>query len=262
MHYQVSINYKLDDENIRQELASLTSMYIQNKEKVSFYYEELATGIIYSFNEEILFYAASAIKILVCLMLLEQASRNEINLNEPILVTMDDLKQDTGIIKFQTQDTTYTIQELIRLAIVESDNTAYIKLVNMVGKQQLEEYGKSLGAKHTMEGKDLFGLINATDMAIYWKKIASFINENQYGSLFKEYLSHPSFKIIEDTSLDNTPFIRKYGSWDIAYHEAGIVETDNPFILIILTQKNKCDDKEAFVNHTAKTLYKINKMSH
>lgn len=261
MNYQVKVNYKLDNEELRQILANLTSKYILSKEKVSFYYEEIKTHNTYSFNEDILFYAASSIKILVCVMLLEKASQNQIDLQEKLLVTMADLKQDTGIIKYQKEDTEYTIQELIRLAIVESDNTAYIKLVNYVGKNNLEQYGKSLGATHTMEGKDLFGLINAKDMAIYWKKIYEFLNTNPYGPIFKEYLSNPSFKIITDETLEHHNFIRKYGSWDIAYHEAGIVETDNPFYLIILTQKNKCDDKEEFVNMTAKTLMKVNKMS-
>ncbi len=260
MHYKVSVNYKLDNEVIREEIARLMSKYIESKEKVSFYYEELETGTVYSFNEEILFYAASSIKILVCTMLLEMASRKEIDLNEKILVTMEDLKQDTGIIKFQKEDTEYTILELIRLSIVESDNTAYIKLVEMVSKEKLMLFGKSLGAEHTMEGRDLFGLVNSKDMAIYWRHIYSFIKENEYGEMFRDYLVHPSFKIIDDDSLCGDIFVRKYGSWDIAYHEAGIVETDNPFILVILTQKNKCNDKEEFVNDTAKRLYRINKM--
>lgn len=117
------------------------------------------TGDILSYNSDILFYAASSIKILVCVMLLEMAEKGDINIEEQLLVTMDDLKQDTGIIKFRKEDTYYSIKELIRLTIVESDNAAYIKLVNYVGKDNLEKYGRNLGAEHTMEGKDLFGLI-------------------------------------------------------------------------------------------------------
>ena len=37
------------------------------------------------------------------------------------------------------------------------------------------------------------------------------------------------------------------------------VEDKNPYYMIILTQKIKCDDKEEFVNSTAKQLHKIHK---
>ena len=57
-------------------------------------------------------------------------------------------------------------------------------------------------------------------------------------------------------------FVKKYGSWDIAYHEAGYVCDENPFYLIVLTQKFKCDDKENFVNDTASRVYKIHKLIH
>jgi len=55
-------------------------------------------------------------------------------------------------------------------------------------------------------------------------------------------------------------FVKKYGSWDIAYYEVGYVDDENPFYMIILTQKFKCDDKEEFVNETSKRLYKIHKL--
>jgi hypothetical protein len=192
-------------------------------------------------------------------MLLEMAENKKISLEDTLLVTMNDLKQDTGIIKFQKQDTYYTIKDLIRLTITESDNTAYIKLVNYVGKENLEKYGKSLGALHTMEGKDLFGLINCDDMAIYWKKVRDFINKSKYGQDFYNWLSNPSFSIVLPESIENNNFVKKYGSWDIAYHEAGYVDAENPYYMIILTQKFKCDDKEEFVNNTAKELHKIHK---
>lgn len=227
--------------------------------KVAYYYENIKTGDVFTYNSEVCFYAASSIKILVCLMMFEKALRKEIDIHEKILITMEDLKQDTGIIKFQKEPTYYEVLELIRLCIVESDNTAYLKLVGMVGKDKLKEYGNSLGAIHTMEGKetDSFGLINCKDMIIYWKKVKAFIDSNnEYSALFKEYLLNPSVKLIEDASLNNKPFVRKYGSWDIAYHEAGYVNDE--YYLIVLTQINKMDYKEEFINETAKRIDNLN----
>lgn len=271
MKYKINFNANLNiDDNsssydikvLKEEIQKLNNLFLESEEKVSYYYEDINTGSIISYNSDILFYAASTIKILVCIMILELAENGKINLNKKLLIKKEDLKQDTGIIKFQEEDTYYTIKELIRLTIVESDNTAYIKLVNYIGKEKLKEYGLSLGAKHTMEGKDLFGLINANDMIIYLRKLKTFIDNSIYGSKFKEWLSNPSFSIIEKENIGNNIFVKKYGSYDIAYHEVGYVNDANPFYLIILTQKFKCNDKEQFVNNTAKIIYKIHKLIH
>ena len=270
MKYKINIKCDINTENenlknniveLKNEFLELNTLYLKQNEKVAYYYEDINTGTVLSYNSDILFYAASSIKILVCVMLLEMAQNKELDLEEKLLVTMEDLKQDTGIIKYQKEDTYYTIRELIKLTITESDNTAYIKLVNYVGKDALEEYGKSLGALHIMEGKDLFGLINCDDMAIYWKKVRKFIlNNKELGKEFHTYLSNPSFEIVDKKNINNNNFVKKYGSWDIAYHEAGYVEDDKPYYMIILTQKFKCDDKEKFVNETAKRINKIHKI--
>lgn len=250
---------KIDD--LKKQFEELNLLYLKQNEKVAYCYKDINTGTILSYNSDILFYAASSIKILVCVMILEMVEKGNIDIEEKLLVSMDDLKQDTGIIKFQKEDTYYSIKELIRLTIIESDNTAYIKLVNYVGKDKLEEYGKSIGANHTMEGKDLFGLINCDDMVCYWERVRKYIvDNNKYSLDFYNWLSNPSFHIVESNSIGNSNFVKKYGSWDIAYHEAGYVEDKNPFYLIVLTQKFKCDDKEEFVNETAKKICKIHKL--
>lgn len=265
MEFNLTTKYKLDKnydlEKIKL-IKKLNDMYLKESykgNKVAYYYENIYTGDIISYNSDICFYAASTIKILVCLILFLKAEKNEINLDEEILITMNDLKQDTGIIKYQKKDTFYTILELIRLTIVESDNTSYIKLVDLVGKNKIKDFGLSIGAIHTMEGKDTdsFGIINCNDMIIYWKEIKKYIDRNTYYSnLFKKYLSNPSFKIV-NTDLN---FIRKYGSWDIAYHEAGYIENKNPFYMIILTQLNRKKYKKTFINKTANLLLNINKI--
>lgn len=270
MNYKINIKCEINNGNenlsknldkLKQQFEELNALYLKQNEKVAYLYKDINTNTVLSYNSDILFYAASSIKILVCVMLLEKAENNVINIEEKLLVSMEDLKQDTGIIKYQKEDTYYSIKDLIRLTITESDNTAYIKLVNYIGKDNLEEYGKSLGAEHTMEGKDLFGLINCDDMICYWEKIKKYINDNnKYSNDFYNWLSNPTFSIIEKKNINNNNFVKKYGSWNIAYHEAGYVEDKDPFYLIVLTQKFKCQDKENFVNETARRIYKIHRL--
>ncbi len=245
------------DDRIKKKVYKLNKMFLKSKEKAAYYYENINSETSISFNPNICFYAASTIKILVSLYLFQEATNGKLNIEDKLLITKEDIRPGTGIIKNQSKDTKYSIKDLLKYNIEESDNTAYIKLVNYVGKEKLIEFGKSLGAKHPLEGKDLFGIINCSDMLIYLKRIRDFILNNKLGKDFSNYLANPSFKIIKDSNLNNNEFLRKYGAWDIAYHELGIVNDKNPFYLIILTQKFKKKEKDQFINSAAKKIMKI-----
>ena len=268
MNYNITTDINnIKNNKIKEKINNLINIYLKESEKgrkVAFYYENTNTNNIISYNKDLLFYAASSIKVLICLMILELSEQNKINIEDKLLVTMDDIKRGTGIINKQTKDTYYTIKKLIELTITESDNTAYIKLVNLIGKDKLKEYGLNLGAKHTMEGKetDSFGAINCTDMIIYWKKIKEYIDSNKkYSKDFKKYLQNTSTKLIDSNYIDNKPFMRKYGSFDVYYHEAGYIEDNNDsYFLIILTRLNQYKYKESFFNKTAKKINEINKL--
>ena len=264
MHFELNPEYQLDKSVYETKKASfqkvkelnelfLNETYLGNK--VAYYYENIKTGDSFAFNTDRLFYAASTIKILTCLYFLEKASNNEMDLDRELLITNADLKPGTGIIKNQSEDTKYSILDLIRLTIVESDNTAYLKLVSLVGKDKIKEYGNDAGAIHTMEGKetDSFGLVNTTDMLIYLKKVKAFIDANpKLGGLFKDYLLNPSYKIVNDDVVGNNKFYRKYGYYDIAYHEVGFVNDD--YYVIILIQLGTKDYRDQFINDAFKRI--------
>ena len=223
--------------------------------KVAYLYKNINTGEIISFNKDITFYAASTIKILVCLYLFIEASMNKIDLAEKLIINMDELKSGSGIIKNQLKETNYSILELIKLTIVESDNTAYVKLMNYVGADNIKKYGLSLGAKHTLEGKDLFGIISCYDMLIYWSEVKKFIDFNEiYGKIFKDLLLNSKGKLIKNV----TNLIDKYGEFEITYHDAGYVDSNNPYFIIILTKLNKVNYKEEFLNKATKLIEEIN----
>lgn len=257
MKKTVEVKSKIKYKIIQRKLYSLNKMFLKSQDKVAYYYEDMTHDTVFSFNENICFYSASAIKILVCLYLYVQASQKKIDLNEKLIIKEEDIKVGSGILKDLPVDQAYTLKKLIEYTLVESDNTAYIKLVNYVTKEKLIEFGKNMGAEHTLEGKDLFGITNCHDMKLYWSELYRFINEDELGSELKNFLNKPSYKII---NMFDENFYRKYGSFDIAYHECGFVEEEAPFYIFIMTQKGKLKDRDKFVNKTAKKIYEIHKL--
>lgn len=252
--YDVELKKKIKD------LIDMFSNEYYKGNKVAFFYKDNSNTI--SYNEEVLFYAASTIKILAVLLMFNKIDNNEFHLDDKILITMNDLKQDSGIIKLQKEDTYYTLEELMKLTITESDNTAYLKIVDLLGgKEVLKEYGLSLGAKHTMEGKetDSFGITNCSDMFIYISKVIEYINkDSEHSKMYREWMLNTTTKKVDRENL-NGKFLRKGGEFGIAYHEVGYVEANKPYYLIILTQLGELDYKNDFINDTAKKIVDINK---
>ena len=246
----------IENQKIKEKLKELYNIFLKETKKgnkVAFYYEDLNNNIL-SFNENICFYSASTIKILVCLLIYKLADEGKINLNDKLLVTQEELFEGSGVIKNQKENTEYSIEKLIELCLVESDNTAYIKLVKYVGKENIINFGKKLGALHTLEGKDSYGIVNCLDMIIYWKELKKYIENSENGTKIKKYLLNSSVKYIK-----NDKYVRKYGEFDIAYHEAGYVDSNKPYYMIVLTQLNKFDYKEEYINKIAKLIEEINR---
>ena len=71
----------------------------------------------------------------------------------------------------------------------------------------------------------------------------------------------PSYEIVKKKNLAVKDYVKKYGSFEIAFHEVGIVFNESPYILDILTQKNELSNnkKEKYVNHIARRITKIHK---
>ena len=257
MKKTVEIRSKIQYRIIQKKLYRLNKMFLKSQDKVAYYYEDMNNDVVFSFNENICFYSASSIKILVCLYLYELAASKEIDLNEKLSIEKEDIKQGSGVLKDKTCGQFYSLEELVYYTLKESDNTAYIKLVNYVTKEKLIEFGKRLGAKHTLEGKDLFGITNCFDMRVYWKELYRFTKEEELGKKLKSHLENPSYKIIDIFSEN---YYRKYGSFDIAYHECGVVEEKNPFFIFIMTQKKKKKNRDRFIRTTARKIYEIHKL--
>ena len=263
MEFKVSSINSFNDKKIKKKIYCLNKFLLKQNEKVAYAYKNLKTGDFFSFNYDVCFYSASSIKFLVCLYIYEQAEVDEKILDKILKLEENDFKDGTGILKNMKNTSSYSIRQLIYYCLKESDNTAYIKLVNFVTSDKLKKYGLSLGASHTLEGKDLFGIVNCHDLNIYLNHLYEYFKTNtKLSNELFENMINPSYRIIESKNINNNLFIRKYGGYGIAYHEVGIVYDDIPYILIILTQKNELslNKKNKYINRVARKIFLIHKL--
>ncbi len=211
------------------------------KYRVSIGYRDLELGFHYYYNESDIYYAASTIKSIDALYIYTKAAEGEIDLDETITYTSKYRMGSSSATQNISYGTKITLRDLVKYAITVSDNSAHNMLVNYIGKNNLREFGKSLGATTTLGDWDLFGNINVYDAMIYMEAIYKFVQEN--GELGQELASY--FIESEDNNLKfedlNINALTKYGNYDVYYHNIGVVDSFHPYTLVILTkvgQKN------------------------
>lgn len=139
--------------------------------RYSFYFEDLKSGFIYGYNEHLKMTSAGTMKLPVVMAVLKDVEEGKISLDDNILITSKDRVEGSGILK-ELNSREYTIKELIIVTLIESDNTATQKLVNIMGFDNLGKKFKEMGLSDTtmndMPGSPI-NLTTSYDLSLCWK---------------------------------------------------------------------------------------------
>ena len=213
------------------------------KYHVSIKYYELSHGFDYSYNADKVYYAASTIKALDGLYIYSKAAAGEISLDDTVTYTTKYNLASSYYMSKHKYGEKISVRDLVKYAITRSDNRAHQMLVDFIGLKNLKEYGLSLGATKTLAG-DIFGAINVDDAVIYWKEISRFINtDEKFGKELESYFLEADQNYL-NISDGNISAIHKYGEYENYYHDIGIVYTEKPYIIAILSTEGKTKAEE------------------
>lgn len=176
-------------------------------------------------NLEKQFPAASVMKVLVAANLINRVDKNEFSLEQKIEEK--------------------TLRELIQSMINRTDNEAWEALNHFLGFKNLQKFGEDLGMKNFSVYQNTIAPadVNLLLASIYQSKVAS----TSHCQLLLSYMENTE---TEDRIPAAVPkeikVYHKAGTWSETgtYSDAGIIETETPFILTILS-KNASSDSEA-----------------
>ncbi|WP_312649173.1 serine hydrolase [Proteiniclasticum sp.] len=139
--------------------------------KYSFYFEDLKSGFIYGYNEHVKMTSAGCMKLPVALAVIREVEEGKISLNDPVLLESRDRVEGSGILK-HLNSREYTVNELVIVMLVESDNTATQKLVSLIGFDELKAKFLEMGLEDTtmndMPGSPI-NLTTSYDLSLCWK---------------------------------------------------------------------------------------------
>ncbi|MEG6567028.1 serine hydrolase [Thermoanaerobacterium saccharolyticum] len=111
--------------------------------------KNLKTGERIDINEDMMFPSASTIKILIMAQIYKMAKEGYIRLTDNIVLS-DFMKTDgSGILYQLNSKHKFTIEELITLMIIISDNTAANILIDIADMKNINRMAEDLGLVHT-----------------------------------------------------------------------------------------------------------------
>ncbi len=224
--------HDLNDENNINTYISSLEKYIQDKKyDVSIGFYNIENNYTYKYNGDVVYYGASLVKTLDALYVYEK------------MELTDELKS------------------LVKPLIETSNNQAHMKLVKIIGINNIRNYGRNMGAKNllTRGNDDYFGNTTIDDQLIFMKYLYNYINDNSIDESKRKELKN---YFINDYSnylvFDGIPTtMHKFGYFGVYYHESGIVFAKSPYIVVILTKE--ADDFEV-VRDLSEKIYKLNSL--
>ncbi|MFZ5985705.1 MAG: serine hydrolase [Bacillota bacterium] len=231
---------KIDYSALRSELESYISKY---KGQYGIYYIDLTGNDEFGINAEGEYKAASTFKLPLNLYMYKRIKEGKVNPEGTLKYTRADYEDGAGIIRYKDYGQTYTIRELCRLSVVYSDNVAVNMLLRFVGKQNVKNYMREMGGKVVADNKNI---TSPKDMALYLKKLYEFYqNEGQLGKEMMNNFINTEFRDRLPKLLpEDLKIAHKTGNLIGIVHDIGIVFTDKPYVIVVMS-KDVVSDQEA-----------------
>ena len=233
-------------------VSEIDSFIANNHYEASVFYEDLSTGFQYKYNEDVVYYGCSLIKIVDALYLINQAINGEVNLDTETVKYTSNYKMaySSGMAERSIGEQV-SLRDLLTYAISVSDNSAHLMLLDYIGFSTLKAYGQSLGAKVILTGGDNFGNQTAEDTNIYLKEAYRIIKENEeYGSFLKKIMDNNERNAF---NTEDVHIYHKYGSYGSNYHDIGLnLDDPHPYAISILTLHENRNYEEVVQNIHAK----------
>ena len=229
------IEVELDNQlyNIDIDIMDRINNYLgEDKYSTSFIYYNLETEERLAFNEDLYMNAASIYKVGLSLVAYNMVECGEITLEDLVYYSPWQYQGGTGILQYDLSFGALPLGTLIEYTIKYSDNIAATMVYSYIGgwnnfKWRLFE----------ILGIDYGDYDNVTSARVELE-VLKYIYENRNNSNYKtliDYLKNTDFHDRLDKYLPQNIVAHKIGSDEGYTHDVGIVFTEEPYIVIMMT---------------------------
>ena len=172
-----------------------------------FLYYNPHTGGSLEYNADEKFSSGSIIKAIYARSILDSST----DLTAEYEMTEELLNSQYELVNGQPVGTFFTAEELIRAALVKSDNTAYKMLYNYIGYSKFNEYAAGLGLPQRMTDENYWFRLTARESAAYFKEIYAFSKQHVNGEFMLECMANAEYRDMFSAVLTDKTVHEKYG---------------------------------------------------
>jgi beta-lactamase class A len=242
------VNFSSPQEKSADLRKNVLEKFLKNeKGSYSIYYKDLKTGQEFGIDENKALTGASLNKLPLVGYLYNLALRGKINLEEKVIIQKEDIQDyGTGSLRYEEPGQSYSLKNLAKLALEQSDNTAAHVLGVRLDLANVQKYinGLKFVSTDMANNKTTAAEMGKMLDLLYKRKISS-------ETLTREFLDFMRDTDQEDRIPRNLPkgvvVYHKTGDSTGMIHDVGIIDDgENPFILAILTS-DITDEEEAKV---------------
>ena len=124
--------------------------YLETREgNYSFYFEEINSGYLYGLNENKAMISAGCIKLPLAMVLLKEVEAGKIDLQCKIKIEDHEMTHGSNGIIHEFSGKEYSIYDLLVAMLIQSDNTAANKIIEILSIVRINELFKDMGLRST-----------------------------------------------------------------------------------------------------------------
>ena len=217
--------------------------------------------------------AASTLKIFIMLTAYSKAKANELDLNSIHRLYEDEKVGGTGVIRDMPGGSELSLRELVRLMIVESDNTAAnIMIDELGGFDSINEMINKMGCYSTTLNRKMMdttalesGIDNYTsskDLGVIMKKLYmnTLISEeydNEMLSILSSNTDHSKLPYSVPAEADIFNKTGTYSTYGVENDVAIIANENGAFVVAVMTQDGQGVEQITAMNSLGLNLYEL-----
>lgn len=146
----------------------------------AFFFEDLKSGFVYGYNENVKMTAAGCMKLPIAVSLIKAVEDGKIDFLNKINIDSKDKVYGTGIIH-EFNEREYTVFELLVAMLIQSDNTAANKIIDILTIDSINEDIRKMGLENTILNRkttdernskdEIENITSALDLSKIWKHL-------------------------------------------------------------------------------------------
>jgi beta-lactamase class A len=244
---------KFDPSPVLEEIKNLTKDLLGTYGVYVYRFED---GQEYGLRQHEIFPAASLMKLPVILTLYQEAEVGRIDLDTEYKLLEKDKRRGAGVLQGRPAGEVYTYRKMAELMGQYSDNTANNVLVKILGPQKIQQTIDNLGMKKT----------NFTEYETTPYDIGLFFRKLYDGGVVtskhkEEILKFLTKTVWEDRIPAGIPagvrVAHKIGTEIGVFSDAGIIFSQKPFALVIMTKEAKEVEAKEVLPKIAKAVWEF-----